>query len=335
MPPVDLQPGIGSLRAVSRSAVAAREDGAVERVLGQDVAGAEADLRAAIALGPEHISWYHLTLEPNTVFHARPPAGLPDEDTGSYIQSRGQRLLAIAFKVAAPGQESLKFADVESGLTLLGIVGIIDPPREAAIAAVRTSQAAGIRVKMITGDHAITASAIGRQMGIGDGATVVQGVQLDELDAAQLREQALAADVFARTSPEHKLRLVEALQANGQVVAMTGDGVNDAPALRKADIGVAMGIKGTRLPWLILGGGVTGLALALLMQWWMNAVDYPFIISGKPLFGLPANIPIVFELTVLLSALATFWYCDSFFDVCIPDIPWGGQTVLFGGGDPL
>ncbi len=161
------------------------------------------------------------------------------------LASRGQRLLAIAFKVAAPGQESLKFADVESGLTLLGVVGIIDPPREEAIVAVRSSQAAGIRVKMITGDHAITASAIGRQMGIGDGATVVQGVQLDELDAVQLGELALAADVFARTSPEHKLRLVEALQANGQVVAMTGDGVNDAPALKRADVGVAMGVKGT------------------------------------------------------------------------------------------
>ena len=168
------------------------------------------------------------------------------------LASRGQRLLAIAFKVAAPGQESLKFADVESGLTLLGIVGIIDPPREAAIAAVRTSQAAGIRVKMITGDHAITASAIGRQMGIGDGATVVQGVQLDERDAAQLREQALAADVFARTSPEHKLRLVEALQANGQVVAMTGDGVNDAPALKRADVGDLVVITVTQAMGIIV-----------------------------------------------------------------------------------
>ncbi len=161
------------------------------------------------------------------------------------LANRGQRLLAIAFKVAEPGQETLKFADVESGLTLLGMVGIIDPPRAEAVAAVKSSQAAGIRVKMITGDHAITARAIGSQMGIGDGQTVVQGVQLDGIDAAQLRQLALRADVFARTSPEHKLRLVEALQANGQVVAMTGDGVNDAPALKRADVGVAMGVKGT------------------------------------------------------------------------------------------
>ncbi len=161
------------------------------------------------------------------------------------LANRGQRVLAIAFKVATPGQEALNFTDVETGLTLLGIVGIMDPPREEAVAAVRSTQGAGIRVKMITGDHAITARAIGKQMGIGDGETVVQGYELDRLDELQLRERALQADVFARTSPEHKLRLVEALQAHGQVVAMTGDGVNDAPALKRADVGVAMGVKGT------------------------------------------------------------------------------------------
>jgi magnesium-transporting ATPase (P-type) len=161
------------------------------------------------------------------------------------VAGRGQRLLAIAFKVAEPGREALNFSDVESGLTLLGIVGIIDPPRDEAIEAVQSTRAAGVRVKMITGDHAITACAIGRQMGIGDGKTAVEGVQLDALDDAALSELALVSDVFARTSPEHKLRLVAALQAHGQVVAMTGDGVNDAPALKRADVGVAMGIKGT------------------------------------------------------------------------------------------
>jgi magnesium-transporting ATPase (P-type) len=161
------------------------------------------------------------------------------------LGQRGQRLLAIAFKVADSGQEALNFEDVQSGLTLLGIVGIIDPPRQQAVAAVRHCQKAGVRVKMITGDHSTTALAIGKRMGIGDGASVVQGVQLDELDDAQLHQVALESDVFARTSPEHKLRLVKALQAHDQVVAMTGDGVNDAPALKRADVGVAMGVKGT------------------------------------------------------------------------------------------
>jgi len=163
------------------------------------------------------------------------------------MASRGLRLLAIAFKVEEVGQLTLNFTDVDTGLTLLGIVGIIDPPREEAVEAIRACQAAGIRVKMITGDHAVTAVAIGQRMGIGDGKSAVKGVELDGFDEAQLREAVEQNDVFARTSPEHKLRLVQALQANGQVVAMTGDGVNDAPALKRADVGVAMGMKGTEV----------------------------------------------------------------------------------------
>jgi magnesium-transporting ATPase (P-type) len=131
---------------------------------------------------------------------------------------------------------------------LLGLLGLIDPPREEAIAAVAECQAAGIRVKMITGDHAATASAIARQVGLRGAGSVVTGAELDTLDDATLRVRVLESDVFARTSPEHKLRLVEALQAGGAVVAMTGDGVNDAPALKRADVGVAMGRKGTRPP---------------------------------------------------------------------------------------
>jgi potassium/sodium efflux P-type ATPase len=161
------------------------------------------------------------------------------------VARRGQRLLAIAFKVARPGQDALSFDDVQNGLTLLGMVGIIDPPRAEAVEAVRSSQGAGIRVKMITGDHAVTASAIATEMGIGDGVQVVQGAHLESLDDTELTTLAENADVFARTNPEHKLRLVTALQASGQVVAMTGDGVNDAPALKRADVGVAMGVKGT------------------------------------------------------------------------------------------
>jgi magnesium-transporting ATPase (P-type) len=157
----------------------------------------------------------------------------------------GQRVLALAFRALESTQGELQFKDIDYGFTLLGLVGIIDPPREEAIIAVRQCQAAGIRVKMITGDHAVTARAIGAQLGIGDGNTALTGVELENLDDETLARRALAIDVFARTNPEHKLRLVQALQANGQIVAMTGDGVNDAPALKKADVGVAMGVKGT------------------------------------------------------------------------------------------
>lgn len=163
------------------------------------------------------------------------------------MASSGQRLLAIAFKTASAEQQTLEFHDVENGLTLLGIVGIIDPPREEATAAVRACQSAGIRVKMITGDHAITARAIGAQMGIGDGITVVNGTELDDYNDQQLQEAVQRCDIFARVSPEQKLQLVSALQAAGEVVSMTGDGVNDAPALKRADVGVAMGLKGTEV----------------------------------------------------------------------------------------
>ncbi|HEY9052066.1 MAG TPA: cation-transporting P-type ATPase [Gammaproteobacteria bacterium] len=163
------------------------------------------------------------------------------------LANRGQRLLAIAFRAAPPTQSSLNFNDVDAGLTLLGITGIIDPPREEAIHAVQRCKSAGIKVKMITGDHAITACAIGAQMGIGDGNTVMSGSELANYDASQLADIVDGCDIFARTSPEQKLQLVTALQAKGHVAAMTGDGVNDAPALKRADVGVAMGHKGTEV----------------------------------------------------------------------------------------
>ncbi len=161
------------------------------------------------------------------------------------IAGRGQRTLAIACKTAGAGQQSLAHADVATDLTLLGLVGIIDPPRTDAIEAVRKCREAGIQVKMITGDHATTARVIGAQMGIGDGTTVLTGQEMDALDPQTLRERVNDVDVFARVSPEHKLDLVKLLQARGEVVTMTGDGVNDAPALKRADVGVAMGVKGT------------------------------------------------------------------------------------------
>jgi len=161
------------------------------------------------------------------------------------IASRGQRLLAIAVRDADEDQRELRFADVEGGLTLLGLLGLIDPPRQEAIDAIRSCQSAGIRVKMITGDHAATARAIAGNLALTNADDVMTGTAVDELDEHGLEDAAEKVDVFARTSPEHKLRLVEALQARGHVVAMTGDGVNDAPALKRADVGVAMGVNGT------------------------------------------------------------------------------------------
>jgi len=156
---------------------------------------------------------------------------------------RGLRVLAFA-EYAEPGTNIDRRA-LEGGLTFLGIVGLIDPPRPEAIAAVAECRAAGIRVKMITGDHAGTAAAIAAQIGLENPSRVLTGADLDKLDDAQLALEVAGVDVFARTSPEHKLRLVTALQARGLSVAMTGDGVNDAPALKRADAGIAMGLKGS------------------------------------------------------------------------------------------
>ncbi|HLS74213.1 MAG TPA: HAD-IC family P-type ATPase, partial [Actinomycetaceae bacterium] len=163
------------------------------------------------------------------------------------LGDRGLRVLAAAARRAEPDTAQLDTDDIDAGgLVFLGLFGIIDPPRDEAIDAIRACREAGIRVKMITGDHAGTATAIAREMGIGEADTAaVTGAQLEAATDAELRVLATERDVFARTSPEHKLRLVQALQAEGQVVSMTGDGVNDAPSLKRADVGVAMGIKGT------------------------------------------------------------------------------------------
>ena len=162
------------------------------------------------------------------------------------LATRGQRVIAFASKPARD-REPLELADVEDGgLTLLGLVGLIDPPRPEAVQAIAECKAAGIDVKMITGDHASTGAAIARQLGLGKGAVdALTGHAIDSMDDDALRRSLATTSVFARTSPEHKLRLVEALQADGAVVSMTGDGVNDAPALKRANVGVAMGRKGT------------------------------------------------------------------------------------------
>lgn len=161
------------------------------------------------------------------------------------LTSSGQRVLAVATCEFDGHKHDLNFDDIRQGLTLLGLVAMMDPPREDAIAAIKSCQHAGIEIKMITGDHAETAAAIARMMGMG--AEVISGSEIERLDEASLQQLVRDKSVFARATPEHKLRLVRAMQANGEIVAMTGDGVNDAPALKRADIGTAMGLNGTEV----------------------------------------------------------------------------------------
>ncbi|MEW6650006.1 MAG: cation-transporting P-type ATPase [Chloroflexota bacterium] len=169
------------------------------------------------------------------------------------LAGRGLRVLGFAYADLTDGMKRITHADVAGGLTFLGLQAMIDPPRAEAIDAVQASLQAGIRVKMITGDHARTAQAIAGQLGLlngiqsGESAPVLTGRDLAELTNSELIEAAQRVHVFARVSPEQKLRLVQALQARGEIVAMTGDGVNDGPALKQADIGIAMGITGTEV----------------------------------------------------------------------------------------
>ncbi|WP_206608845.1 cation-translocating P-type ATPase [Notoacmeibacter marinus] len=156
------------------------------------------------------------------------------------MAGRGLRVLALAVRNAAPGDMA------EERLSFLGLVGMIDPPRVEVKAALDLARASGIRVVMITGDGAVTASAIACQIGLGT-PDVIEGAEIDGLDDEELAARLTGDVLFARTRPEHKLRIVKALQTNGKIVAMTGDGVNDAPALKQADIGIAMGIRGTEV----------------------------------------------------------------------------------------
>lgn len=157
----------------------------------------------------------------------------------------GQRVIAVAMRAVGQAHTDLTEADLNGKLTLIGLIGLIDPPRDEAIAAIAECHAAGIRVKMITGDHAGTARAIAGKIGLQNTHAVLTGADLDLMDDTELAAAAVQTDVFARTSPAHKLRLVTALQSRGLTVAMTGDGVNDAPALKRADAGIAMGLKGS------------------------------------------------------------------------------------------
>lgn len=167
-------------------------------------------------------------------------------DQVNQLAAEGMRVLAVASKRIEGSPEELTEEHIQSGFTLLGLEAMIDPPRPEVIDAIRSCHRAGIDVKMITGDHSATAEAIGRQLGLmQSGERVYTGDEIEAMSDEALQEAVLNSNVFARVAPEHKLRLVRSLQAQNHIVAMTGDGVNDAPALKQADIGVAMGISGT------------------------------------------------------------------------------------------
>ncbi len=229
--------------------------------------------------------------------------------------AQGLRVLALACKRTASAGEYLGFEDMEEGYVLLAFVGIVDPPREEAIQAVSECHRAGIQVKMITGDHAETARAIGAQLGIGVGKPAITGSDVALMDDADLRRMVMGVDVFARASPEHKLRLVKALQSNDQVVAMTGDGVNDAPALKRADVGVAMGLKGTEAAkeaadMVLADDNFSTVAQAVREGRAVYDNLKKFILFMLPTNGGEALVviaAILFELTLPLTAVQVLW----------------------------
>ncbi len=189
--------------------------------------------------------------------HARVGTGVVDFDAAlrarmlagvASLSDAALRTLAVAYRPLGPEEDPQAGEALERDLVFVGTVGIIDPPREEAAVAIREARRAGIRVIMITGDHPRTAVRIAADLGIvAAGATALTGVEIDALDDAAFAEAVRETSVYARVAPAHKLRIVDALQADGNVVAMTGDGVNDAPALKSADIGIAMGITGTEV----------------------------------------------------------------------------------------
>jgi magnesium-transporting ATPase (P-type) len=200
---------------------------------------------ASLHRGPDRQAWLFVKGAPEELLAL---SGAPDDAAWrsriARAASAGERVLGFASRKMPFDTRAIAPGDVQ-GLEFLGIVGFIDPPRPEALAAIGECRSAGITVKMITGDHAATAAAIAAQLGLDRGGRVLTGAELDALDEESFAEEVRRTAVFARTAPEHKLRIVRALQAAGAVVAMTGDGVNDAPSLKQADVGVAMGIKGT------------------------------------------------------------------------------------------
>ena len=232
------------------------------------------------------------------------------------LAGQGERVLGLAW-LEHPGIKtgSLTAADLPKNLVLLGLIGLLDPPRREAIEAVKECHGGGIRVTMITGDHKITAAAIAKMLEIGDGRTAITGAEIEAMDTASLQERVRNVDVFARASPEHKLRLVKAIQANKQIVAMTGDGVNDAPALKKADIGVAMGIKGTEVTKEAAGMVLADDNFASITAAVKEGRTVYNNIEKAILFMLPTNVAqalviavaIFFGLTMPITAPQVLW----------------------------
>ncbi len=161
--------------------------------------------------------------------------------------AKGERVMAAAYLELPKSETKIPDLQTSKSIVFTGIVGMIDPPRDEVIQAINDCYTAGIQVKMITGDHALTASAIGEKLGINNGSIAITGSELERLDDKDWIAVANKYNIFARTTPEHKLRLVKALQESGEVIAMTGDGINDAPALKRANVGIAMGIKGSEV----------------------------------------------------------------------------------------
>lgn len=167
------------------------------------------------------------------------------DDIIAELTHQGKRVVAVGHKLVDSDVDEVTHETLRQGVDFLGIVGIIDPPREEVISALKEMHTAGVEVKMITGDHPDTAAAIGRQLGLADRINTITGAELDKMSPEELKANIGHYNVFARTTPRNKLAIIDAYQKNGKITAMTGDGVNDAPALKKADIGVSMGIKGT------------------------------------------------------------------------------------------
>lgn len=231
------------------------------------------------------------------------------------MAKQGQRLLAIAVKQIPFHHNELCFTDVEQDFTLLGIVGLIDPPRTEVISAIKQCKKAGIKVKMITGDHAITACSIAEQIGIENSQDVVTGQELDKMSDEDIQKIASQVNVYARTLPEHKLRLVQALQKNNEIVAMTGDGVNDSPALKQADIGIAMGKKGSEASKEVADMILTDDNFATIVDAIAEGRNIYDNIKKTMLFVLPTNggeallivLAIVFDNVLPISATQILW----------------------------
>lgn len=197
------------------------------------------DRPMVVLKGAPEVVWKRCRQAADEHLHQQTMAALAKMGAG------GMRVLALASKPWETGEHQLPESAAVDGFDFLGLIGMIDPPRPEALAAIAACHRAGIVVKMITGDHRATALAIGVELNLADNGLVVTGVELASMDEAALRETVRTTNIFARVAPEHKLRLVQALQADNHIVAMTGDGVNDAPSLKQSNIGVAMGITGT------------------------------------------------------------------------------------------